>query len=111
MCSSITPVTLRRLLIGLLIVGLTACSSTPVVTAPPASNLPTVTPPTEFTAVPTVTGQINVSSLTGRIVFDNGKDIYIMNADGTDLMQVTTDPADEYDPTWSPDGKQIAYRH
>src|SRR6266545_4814662 len=111
MCTSIAPVILRRLLIGLLIVGLTACRSTSVVTAPPPTNLPTIIAPTQFTAVPTVTGQINVSSLTGRIVFDNGKDIYVMNADGTDVMQLTTDPADEYDPTWSPDGKQIAYRH
>ena len=98
-----------------LIVGLSACSSASSVT-PPATTIPSATLPTvsmtEQSAVPqTTTGQIDVSSLTGRIVFDNFEDIYVMNADGTDVMQLTTDPADEFDPALSPDGKRIAFRH
>jgi len=76
--------------------GLLACG----VPLAPQRPTPTTTP-----------RQIDTSSLTGRIVFDNGHDIYVMNADGTDVRQLTTDPAHEYDPTWAPDGKRIAFRH
>jgi tol-pal system beta propeller repeat protein TolB len=36
-------------------------------------------------------------------------DIYVMNSDGSDITRVTTDPAPEWDPVWSPDGTQIAF--
>jgi tol-pal system beta propeller repeat protein TolB len=36
-------------------------------------------------------------------------DIYVMNADGSDITRVTTDPAPEWNPEWSPDGTQIAF--
>jgi Tol biopolymer transport system component len=39
----------------------------------------------------------------------NGADIYVINADGTGLTQLTTDPADDGSPVWSPDGTRIAF--
>jgi TolB protein len=36
-------------------------------------------------------------------------DIYSMNADGSDVARLTTDPAAEFHPTWSPDGSRIAF--
>ncbi|HMG76526.1 MAG TPA: hypothetical protein VK582_23825 [Pyrinomonadaceae bacterium] len=39
----------------------------------------------------------------------NGADIYVINADGTGLTQLTTDPADDSSPAWSPDGTKIAF--
>jgi Tol biopolymer transport system component len=36
-------------------------------------------------------------------------DIYVMNADGTDQMQLTNDPSSELEPSWSPDGTRIAF--
>lgn len=36
-------------------------------------------------------------------------DIYVMNADGSDVVHVTNDPGYEFDPAWSPDGTRIAY--
>jgi TolB protein len=36
-------------------------------------------------------------------------DIYVANADGTDLVRLTDDPMMEYAPTWSPDGSRIAF--
>jgi len=39
----------------------------------------------------------------------NDSSLYIMNADGSDQKPLTTVPGSDFDPTWSPDGKQIAY--
>jgi hypothetical protein len=54
---------------------------------------------------------INLSTLTGRIAFSTGEphaeDVYIINADGSGLTQVTTDPAADFDPTWSPEGSRL----
>jgi TolB protein len=56
---------------------------------------------------------------TGRIAFSIGNqpspdiykaDIYAVNADGSGLVRLTDDPTAEFDPSWSPDGHQIAYR-
>jgi TolB protein len=50
-----------------------------------------------------------------RIVFsavvDNRRDIYVVNADGTNLQQITeTKDFDEWAPAWSPDGTQIVFQ-
>lgn len=39
------------------------------------------------------------------------EDIYAVNADGSGLVRLTHDPAADFDPSWSPDGRRIAYRH
>jgi hypothetical protein len=36
-------------------------------------------------------------------------DIWIMNADGTNLVRLTSDPAADTSPVWSPDGGKIAF--
>ncbi len=36
-------------------------------------------------------------------------DIWLMNADGTQQMQITTAPEDDENPTFSPDGKRIVF--
>src|ERR671935_778845 len=51
---------------------------------------------------------------TGRIAFSMGnsnRDVYAVNADGSGLVRLTDDPAADFDPSWSPDGRRIAYRH
>ena len=108
---------LRWLLDTLLLAVLTACNSTSVAPVPTSTvhptSLPTATATTQPTSPP-VTGGINLSSLPGRIVFSAGphphQDIYVINADGSDLIQLTTDPAADFDPSWSPDGTRIAFR-
>jgi TolB protein len=41
--------------------------------------------------------------------FDCNFEIYVMNADGSDVVRLTDDPADDTEPAWSPDGSRIAY--
>ncbi len=45
----------------------------------------------------------------GLIAFDIGGDIFVANADGTGRRVVTSGPADDVQPTWSPDGTRIAF--
>ena len=52
---------------------------------------------------------------TSQIAFassrDGDCDIYIMDADGSNVRQVTNLPLDELRPAWSPDGQQIAFNY
>ena len=36
-------------------------------------------------------------------------DVYVMRADGTDVRRITTDPGNDYDPSWSPDGRALVF--
>ncbi len=48
-----------------------------------------------------------------RIVFaterDGNSEIYVMNADGTNIQNLTNNSATDSDPVWSPNGNQIAF--
>ena len=54
----------------------------------------------------------------GRIAFSSFRvnppsrtgDIFTMNHDGSDVRQLTTNPADDAQSDWAPDGRDIAYR-
>ncbi len=49
----------------------------------------------------------------GRIAFERtqsgNSDIWSVNPDGSGLTQLTTDPAADWEPVWSPDGTHIAF--
>jgi TolB protein len=40
---------------------------------------------------------------------DGTTDIYTINADGSGRVRLTTDPAEDHSPVWSPDGQWIAF--
>jgi TolB protein len=83
---------------------LLACSG-----SPPSDRAQQSSPVSASPSIPIDTRSA-VTSLSGRIVFDNHDDIWSINADGTDLTRLTRSPWPEFDPTWSPDGTQIAFR-
>ena len=45
----------------------------------------------------------------GLIAFDSGGDIFVSNADGTGRRQLTSGPAIDLLPHWSPDGTKLAF--
>ena len=40
---------------------------------------------------------------------DGGKEIYVMNADGSNIKRLTNNLADDVNPSWSPDGSRILF--
>ena len=58
-----------------------------------------------------IVGQI--AALNGKIVFETNRDgndeIYVMDANGGNLRNLTQHPARDFRPDWSPDGEQIAF--
>jgi Tol biopolymer transport system component len=49
----------------------------------------------------------------GKIAFisniDQNNEVYVMNADGSNPINMTNNPATEYSPSWSPDGRKITF--
>ena len=45
----------------------------------------------------------------GKIAYVHSGDIWTVDPDGTDAAQLTSGPASDAEPNWSPDGKQIAF--
>lgn len=44
-----------------------------------------------------------------RLVFESEGNLFIGNWNGTDVLQLPSDPGSEHSPRWSPEGDQIAY--
>ena len=61
---------------------------------------------------PIVTGTpIALAKLSGRVVTDDFEDVFALDIDGSNFVRVADSPAGpEFDGSWSPDGKWIAYR-
>jgi TolB protein len=98
------------LITGFLLAG---CTSN----APPPSSAPTASlgaGPSTLPSPAASQAPIDLSSLTGRIAFSAGAQgavaVYVVNADGSDLTRLTAGPGDDFQPSWSPDRRLIAYR-
>ncbi len=97
--------------LGVLLVLLTACTTQGAKQPGRGSDL--AQPPSSQPApsASRAAAPVKVSTLPGRITFSNSTDdIWTVNADGTDLRRLTTNPAHDFDPAWSPDGQMIVFR-
>ena len=56
-------------------------------------------------AFPGTNGKISFSSDR-----DGNREIYVMDAAGTNQTNLTNSAAQDYEPAWSPDGSKIAFR-
>ncbi len=79
-------------------------ATTPTPAPTPVAVLPTPTP-TPGTVQPTP-----AVSVSGRITFVSDSDIYVINADGSGVVQLTDNEFADWEPVWSPDGNRIAFR-
>ncbi len=93
----------------LLIVGMivfTGCSPSPT----PMVNTPEISTASEAVNTPTPT---EVVILPCNITFESDRDgnteVYIMEPNGRNQVNLTQNPGDDFDPVWSPDGTHIAF--
>lgn len=87
-------------------------TSTPTVTpTETAIPMPTATeePTREPTSTPTLEPQLPVIGGADLIAFLNSNDLIIVNVDGSDLRQLTSDGAEKKNLQWSPDGSAINF--
>jgi len=70
---------------------------------PTATPTPTRTP----TATPTTRPQDKIAFVSDR---DGNEEIYVMNADGSGVTDLTNHPDPDEFPVWSPDGSKIAFK-
>jgi TolB protein len=86
---------------------LAACTSTPELDSaePPACSSPSVAP-----------SELSAAGGPGRLAYAAAAraagqlDLYVARGDGVRPAPVASSPKDEYTPTWSPDGRELAFR-
>lgn len=80
---------------------------------PPASTRPSQLPVGPSPSASGATADPDAATATGQVAYhasvDGNQDIYLANGDGTGVIRLTTDPGADMYPSWSPDGRSIAF--
>ncbi len=102
------------LLLCCLLIVCAGCAKTVDTQAADGEDVKTDLAPTSTsTPLPTPTLTPTPAPIQCDIVFESERDgnleIYRMDADGSNQVNLTNNPAEDYDPVWSPDGSQIAF--
>jgi ABC-type sugar transport system substrate-binding protein len=69
----------------------------------------TETPIPTKTVVPTATAEPIPCTISFDTNRDGNLEIYRMSPDGSDTVNLTNNPKDDFKPSWSPDGRRIAF--
>lgn len=73
----------------------------------------TATAPTQITATPNPVHTVSGPAIEDLLAFSStqsgNSEIYIMRPDGSELTNLTNNPANDSNPLWSPDGQHIAF--
>lgn len=90
-------------------------TSTPEPTIPPTLTPTPTIPPATFTPSPTPLPVLKTTPVggSGQIAFSSNRtgafEIWVMNGDGTGLVQISHQPGGACQAAWSPDGEKIAF--
>ena len=99
--------------VALVVIGGGMLDRSPNVGGPPASTAPSAMPSGPSPSSSGASTSPDAATATGQIAYhasvDGNRDIYLANGDGTDVIRLTTDPGADMYPSWSPDGRSIAF--
>lgn len=91
-------------------------TATPTLKVTEAATVTSLTATGSPVAAPTSTppspDKLQADSHTGRLLYSfphGNRDIYLVNSDGSELLQLTNNPAEDREPSWSPDGSWIVF--
>jgi TolB protein len=71
-----------------------------------SGGVPIATGPSSPVPIPPRNGQDQIAFVSDR---DGNLEIYVMNADGSGLTNLSNSPAADFYPAWSPDGNRLAW--
>jgi Tol biopolymer transport system component len=100
---------------------LAGCAGPGVTTTPSSAASPSATASADGAPLPTrivhtgydpvsIGEPLDIADLSGRIVFDDFEDVFVMDVDGSNVGKVAAAAGAEFDGAWSPDGEWVVYR-
>ncbi len=113
MRSTAVLTTATVVVVALVLIGVGMLDRSPGVGGPPASTAQSSMPSGPAPSASAASASPDAATATGQVAYhasvDSNRDIYLANGDGTGVIRLTTDPGADMYPSWSPDGRSIAF--